>query len=194
MESQINKPEPAKIPNENINLGGKTSKVAKSIEAKTIEKGLTQSFEGLAEYTPITIKEQAEMAANLINSNFDQAKRIINGQEGLPQGMRAGTLIKAMEDYALIHNDTKLALEVANSTLTSETSVHAQEMRTLAERNPDSVVAKIQEIKKARTENVEKNRSIKKVKKETVNEIKKEIEKIKPKKETWASFVDSIKC
>lgn len=182
-------PEPLK-PVEPV-VGGKVSKVARSIEAKTVEKGLAQSFEGLAEYTPIVIKEQAKMAADLINNDFARARRIINGQEVLPQGMRGGTLIKALEDYALMHGDTQLAMDIANSHLTSETSVHAQEMRTLAERNPDSAVAKIKEIKKARTENASKNAP---EKTKIVSEIKKSMDKIKPTKETWSSFIDSIKC
>jgi hypothetical protein len=172
----------------------KQSKVGTSIETKTIEKGLSKSFSGTAEYTPIVIKEQAKLASDLINSNLDQAKRIVLGQEQLPKGMRAGTILKAMEDYALDKGDASLLRGIANSPLTAETSLHAQELRLLAERNPDSAVKIMQDIANKRKADLEDRtgRKINDAVKNEVERIKKEIRV--PKKEDWNAFLDSIEC
>lgn len=174
------------------------SKVAKSIEAKSIEKGLTDSFGELAGYDKITIKEQAAKAADVL-SDMDRAKRILRGEERLPDGLRAEALIKALEDHAMETSDHVLAMDIAKSPLTSETSAHAQALRLLAERNPDSATARIKEVQKAREQAVreklaKKGKSYEKAKKETVEQIKNEIAKKKPKFKDWSSFIDSIEC
>lgn len=172
------------------------SKVGKSIETKAIEDKLTNAFEGTAEYDKITIKDQARRA-NELTDDIKRAKRVLNGEEPLPEGLRGSSLITAMEDYAIKNKDVQLLQDIARSPLTSETSVHAQELRMLAERNPDSPIAAIQSIKKAREARAEKSlkgEKVNEVKKKTVKEIKSEIKKVSATKETWASFIDSIVC
>lgn len=175
-------------------VNGKASKVGKSIEAKSIEQGLAATFPDTAQYDPITIKEQAQKAADLINTDFERAERIVLGQERLPDGLLGGTIIKAMEDYAMKNNDVELALAIAKSPLTAETSIHAQEMRMLAERNPDSAVANIQKLERIKREaRAKKGGSVEKV----VQDIRKEINRTKPeriRKETWGDFITSITC
>jgi hypothetical protein len=172
----------------------KPSKVGVSIEAKAIEEGLAKSFAGTAEYTPVTIKEQAAMAAKLINSSPTKAKNIVLGLEPLPLGLRAGTILKAMEDMALDNGDSELLRQIANSPLTAETSLHAQELRMLAERNPESPVKIIQDVQAIKKKAVE-SKTGKKVK----EAVKKEVQKIKkevkvPDKNDWNKFLDTIKC
>ena len=172
----------------------KSSKVGISIQAKTIEKGLTDSFGGTAEYSPITIKEQAKMASDLINTDLKKAKSVVLGQEPLPTGMRAGTILKAMEDYALEKGDAELLRDIANSPLTAETSLHAQELRLLAERNPDSAVIAIKKVADARAEAIKKRtgKTVDKAVKEEVAKIKKEVKVID--KYDWNTFISSITC
>lgn len=172
----------------------KTSKVGKSIEAKTIERGLANSFSDTAQYDPITIKDQARRASEIMQTDIEQAKRIVLGEEPLPDGMRAGTMIVAMENYAMENNDPFLLLSIANSPLTAETSIHAQELRLLAERDPDSAVALIQKVKKIKQAAAEK-RNV--TKSDVVSEIRQKVKKERAAsstKETWASFIDTITC
>lgn len=171
----------------------KKSKVGVSVEAKTLEKGFAEAFSDTAGYTPITIKEQAQKVADLMNTDFETARAIINGTADLPSGMFAEALIKGMEDYALETGNAELALEIANSALTSETSRHAQALRLLAERNPDSPVAVIQKVKKIKEEAATRKGV---TKEKVVEEIKQRVKKERTKatKETWASFIDSITC
>lgn len=173
------------------------SKVGKSIESKSVEKKLTDAFDGTAEYDIITIKGQAKQATDLINRDILKAKSVLSGIEPLPDGLRGSSLITALEDYAIKNGDAQLLKEIARSPLTSETSIHAQEMRLLAERNPDSPVAAIQAIKKireAKAQRVLGGKKVKEARSEIVKDIKNEIKRVAPTKETWASFIDSITC
>jgi len=177
-------------------MGLKTSKVAKSIEAKVIENGLTEGFNKVAGYDPITIKDQAMRATNLIERDLDLAKKMVKGEVPMEAGLKGEMLIKAMEDYAQATKNVQLSLDIANSPLVSETSAHAQAMRILAERNPDSVVANLREIKRLREEKIVKksSRKIEQVKKTTYNEVKNEVNKKSMTRQTWSEFVEQIKC
>jgi hypothetical protein len=172
------------------------SKVGTSIEANAIENDLTKSFEGTAEYTPVTVKEQAEKAANLVNSDLEKARRIISGKEKLPNNLRAAPLISAVEKYAQKTGDAELLKELANSSLTAETSLHAQELRLLRERQPNSPVKLIQEIQKTREAATEKRvrKTVKDAVKKEVEKIQIEIKKTSPKFKDWREFVDKLEC
>ena len=183
-----------KTPIETILPSVKPSRVAANIEARAVEKGLADSFGEIAGYTPITIKDQAERATNLLNSDFEKAKRMIAGIEPMEPGLRGEMLVKVMEDYALRTEDAELLGLLANSPIVSETSVHAQSLRLLRERNPESPVDAIRSIAKVREENFIKKtkKTVEKAKKEVVDEIKKEVKK--PTKESWDDFISSITC
>lgn len=193
--SEQQKSQPTEVSAETVKptLPPKKSAVGKSIEEKAIEKGLVTAFSDTAQYTPVTIKDQSERVAKLMESDIERAKRIVKGDEPLPEGMLAGALIVGMEKYALENNDPQLALDIANSPLTAETSIHAQELRMLAERDPSSAVANLQKLKKIKEAAAEKKSSD--AKRDVVATIKKRIKKeTKATKETWASFIDSIQC
>jgi hypothetical protein len=242
----------------------KTSGVATSIEQKAVEKNLTEGLGELAEYTPITIKEQAKQAIDLIKNDFTRARSVVLGESPLPHGLRGASLLTAMEDHAIRTGNVSLLQDLARSPLTAETSVHAQELRLLAERNPESPLAAIQKISRVREQrsltlknerdaaakkmqkgqetNIRKNfkdtlkdlekehkkmlvtgdlvkakqvkeniknaqvdfakqlkenartKTPQELKKTVVQEIRTEIQKTRPTKESWLSFVESIKC
>jgi len=182
-----------KVPEVPVEKTG-VSKVGKSIEKKTIEKGLAESFDETAGYDKITIKDQAEKAANLLNSDIGKARRIVRGEENLPAGLKAGTLIKAMEDYAYAKGDVEILRELANSPLVAETSVHAQEMRMLAERSPESALTKIREVRKAREGRA--GRLYKTRRSASLSSLNENVKKVNlPKEElSWNKFLNSIEC
>lgn len=194
-EVKTSEPKPSEV-TQTVKTG--TSKVGKSIARKVIEQKLEDSYRDVAGYEKINIKDQARRVEELLNNDLEQAKRIMTGEEAVPDGMRASAFIIGMEEYALKTGNADLAFELANSPLVSETSIHAQEMRLLAERSPDSAVARLREVKRAREKAAEKalqqgetlNSAIKK----TRNELNEAIKKTRPKKEDWNSFIESIKC
>lgn len=174
--------------------GGGTSKIGISIERKSIEAKLTAGFDHLAEYTPLTIKDQAERAARVMRDPA-RARRIINGEEGLPDGLRGTALIVAAEDYIERTADVEMAYELANSPLVSATSAAAQELRLAAERKPDSVVARLKQLRDARRDAAKKKHGdLTKAKAEIKRSIRVYVKQASPRYKDFASFVDSLIC
>jgi len=179
---------------------GKVSKIAGSIEAKSIEQGLTKGYGHLAEYTPIVIKEQAQKATDLINSDIDEARKIIRGEKPLPEGLKGTALITAMEEHIKKTADGELASELANSPLVSGTSVAAQELRLAAERDPESPVKAIADVNKLLEERAKKKfpgKILTKAKSDLSakyqSEIKSEVKKTNTR-QSWQTFIESIRC
>ena len=175
---------------------GKVSKIAASIEAKSIEQGLTKGYGHLAEYTPIVIKEQAQKATDLINNNIDEARKIIRGETPLPEGLRGTALITAMEEHIKKTADGELASELASSPLISGTSAAAQELRLAAERDPESPVKAIEDINKLLEETAQKRypkQIFNKAKENVISGIKNEIKKANTS-QSWQAFIESIRC
>ncbi len=175
--------------------GAKVSKIASSINAKSIEKGLTSGFKELAGYEPKVIKDQSEKISNLLTNDMDKARAIVRGEKPVPSGISGTYLIKALEDHAIATGNGEILRDLASSPLTSETSRYAQELRMAAERNPESPLKAISDINKAKQSKLDRtNTKVKVEKTKDFNEVKSETRKVAPKKEDWNSFVDSITC
>lgn len=171
------------------------SAVGKSIEAKTIEAGLAPLKE-TAEYEKVNIKDQAEKAAKML-SDMNKVNNILDGAEPLPEGLKGASAIKAIEDHALRTKDAELLQKLAKSDLISETSQHAQEMRLLRERDPDSATAQLQALKKSREEAAQKRlgkRTLNEAKKQEVGKIKESIKRSASKRPDWGQFIKEITC
>lgn len=171
------------------------SKIGQSIEAKAVEEKLTSGFANTAGYDKITIKDQAERTANLVNSDLERARAVIRGDRPLPAGMKGTALITAMEDYIKKNPDPDLAYELANSPLVTATSEAAQELRLAAERTPDSATAKLQELRQAQEKQAGGPKEIA-ARKKAVKEALPEANKVLlPKEElSWDRFLEAIKC
>ena len=153
---------------------GKTpSKVAKSIEAKAIERKLTTGFKSLAGYNKKTVAGQAERVANIINQGEDVISQHLSGEKPLPEDVNEGAFITGVDEYLTEHPNKQLQEEFANSPLVSETSKAGQTIRFLREREPDSATAKLIEAKKARIERAKKlGKSVERNKRLIKNRIK----------------------
>lgn len=180
----------------NFESQAKASKVGLNIEAQAIADDLTKGFEGSAEYQTINVKDQAKRAADIINNDLESARRMLAGKEILPASLRGASLIAGMERYARQKKDIELLKEIANSPLTAETSVHAQELRMIRERQPNSPVQIIQDIQKARTEAAQKRlgKTVKEAVKDESQKIKDEVKKVVINKSKWDKFVQEIMC
>ena len=186
--------EAPKITQESINVKKTPSKIGLSIERKAVESGISKKFEGVAGYDKITIKDQAARATDLLTKDFEQARRIIRGEEDLPANLRGTALISAMEEHIKKTGDGTLAQELANSPLVSRTSAAAQELRLAAEREPDSLAVRLRQLRDAKEEGLKKRTGQK-----PEEAIKKEVDQIKvkvkkPDKYDWKNFIDTIEC
>jgi hypothetical protein len=174
------------------------SKLASSVEEQAVEKKLIDTFGDTPEYNKVNMKEQADLATKLLNDDPERARRIAMGEELPPSNILPESIFTALENKALKLDDVETLRDLATkSTLSSEATAMGQRIRALAERHPDSPIAKIAEVQKERVKAVEKKlkgKTIKKAKAEEVEKIKKEIKKAAPKKETWDEFVSSITC
>lgn len=174
----------------------KTRGLALGVEAKAVEKKLATSLEGLPEYRTVNMKEQARLASDIVEGDYELAKRIAMGHELPPNGVIPEALFIAVENRAIADGDVGTLRALAtSSSLTTEATTMGQRIRTLAERDPHSPVRAIREISEARA-NVAKKRSktVERAKKAEVDRMKKEMARTAPSKQTWAEFVESITC
>lgn len=159
------------------------------VEASAIEKKLTSGFGDLPEYQKMNMKEQAQMATELMKENYDHAKKVALGEEKPPEGLHPEAVFTAVEERALKDGDVATLRDLATrSTLTSEATTMGQRIKLLDERNPESPVKAIRDVTKAREKVASKDI------KGTVKEIKAEIDKAKPTKQSWTDFIKEIQC
>ncbi len=174
----------------------KVRTLAQGVEQNAIEKKLTAGFGDLPEYQSVNMKQQAQLASDLLTNDPIKARKVAMGEEIAPQGIIPEAVFIALEDLAIKNGDVATLKELATaSKLTVEATTMGQRIRTLGERSPESPVGAITEIAKVREEVARKaNKDITKAKESIKAEIRAEIQKNTPKIKTWEEFVKSIEC
>lgn len=173
------------------------SAIAKDIQTKAVAKGLTKGYGELAQYSRINVKQEAAKAVDLVNGDKATLEKIIRGEKPLPSDVRATSVIKAVENHPTYGQDPNMLKALAKSPLNTEASRSAQELRLAAERDKFSPVGAIKSVQDAKTAAFET-----KSKTPATKAVSSEVQQIRaakaaaPKvsKETFASFVDSLKC
>lgn len=133
-------------------LSGKASKVGLDIETQAIADKLTDTFGGTAEYTPKTVKEQAKRIGDILQTDMPRIQRFLRGEEQIPKEIDKGALISAVDTYARKNKLVELQKDLAKSNVVGESSVAAQTMRFLQERDPYSVNRAVTDVLQARQE------------------------------------------
>lgn len=174
----------------------KTRGLSQGVEAKAVEKKLTEGFGDLPEYQSVSMKDQATKASEILTKDAEQAKRIALGEEVAPEGVLPESVFVAVEQKAINDGDiATLRALASNSRLSAEATTMGQRIRTLAERNPESPVGAIREVIKSREASVAKRYgNVEQAKKTVVTEIKAAIAKVSPRTQSWEQFIDSIQC
>lgn len=168
----------------------RTSTLASKVNAAAVGKKLSEGLGDLPEYNKVNMKEQAQFASDLVHNEPDKAMRIAMGQEPPPAHILPESVFTAVEDAATKAGDVETLRKLAvESNLSTQATAMGQRIRALAERDSDSAVAKIQEVKNTRA-----TRATPKRVKTTVEEIKSAVKKSAPSKTDWNSFVESISC
>ena len=164
---------------------------AVKIREGLIEKGLAKDMEGVAEFTPTTIKEQSKIFSPIVEDK-ERFKRILRGGEELPKGAKSGAVKTAVD----ASKDPELMRLYTNSEYASNVSEAGSNLGIMQRNNPESGTSKMKDIKNIKEKAFEKKKGkiSKAVNKEKVA-IKDKIKKqAKPTKETWNSFISEIKC
>lgn len=169
-----------------------TSKIGKSVQTQAVQRGLEDTFGDSATYNKVNIKDQAQKAVDLTQDR-EALDKVISGEKPLPDGLRATSVITAVEKDPILSKDSELILKLSQSNLASESSYSAQELRLAAERNPDSPIAKIQEVSKARADAVKRKGQ---TTASVASDIQKEVKARTPKvsRQDWHSFVQELRC
>lgn len=167
------------------------SKIALSVKQKAVDQGITADLE-LAGYTKQTIKGESDKVMELAKDS-EKFSRVLRGEE--QSNINPLAIVKAAEDHIKNTGDLKMIQDLANSPLISESSKAAQIMRFAAEREPDSLAAKFQQIKKVREEAFKQRyggKKLSEVRTKVVGDIKTKVKT--PDKYDWSHFADSIQC
>lgn len=177
---------------------GKTAKAATDINKKIVAQGFDAlPDEELAKYEPWAKEDQLNKVANLLG-DFENSKKMALGQMDVPGGVKEQILFNAVKRKAFLDGDIQLMRDLANSPIASARSAHASELGSAAILNDtNDVVSNIQQLAKSREASISKklkSGSVEKTRTAEVSSIKEKISKALPTKETWHSFVESIKC
>lgn len=173
-----------------------TSKIAQDIQTKAVAKNLSDNYGEMTQYSKINVANEADKAVKFVNGDKDTLDKVISGEKPLPDGLRATSVVTAIEEHPEYGKDGSMLRALAKSPLNAESSRSAQELRLAAERDTNSPVAKIQELSKARQDAFQKRsgKTAAKATNDEVRQIREAVPKPKVSKETFASFVDSLKC
>lgn len=177
-----------------------TSKLATSVQEKAVQDKIISKTEaeaeGLSLHNVADMKQQAEYATSLIKENPQQAIDIALGKAEAPAHILPQMVYNAVEEYArgLGGDDgAKLLLDLSRSKQVSNLTVMAQNVRAAGERDPNSPINAINQVKVSREEAVAKRgKSVAKEAQKDTAAIKKATLKIT--KDDWTSFVDGLRC
>jgi len=155
----------------------KESKLAKRTEADAIEAKLVEDFGDLVEYKTKKgfMKDQAEQAMSLLNSDYEKAKRIAMGEEKPPGDLMWASVFYAVEGRALIENDLDFLYDLGTMSATPKIlSEFGQQVKAADRGAYDSPVTAMRDIEKDR-KNKNKRQGKKVVSIEKVKELKKKL-------------------
>ena len=149
----------------------------------------------MPEYEKINLQDQANKAGDLLLSNQGEAYQIAMGIKPPPEGLRALAVFKAVEKRAFAQGDVEMIRDLATqSTVNQELSTAAQTVGLARGRDTGSPVDAISEVNKVREDMAKKrNPKVKEATDAEVKTAKEHISKAIPK-ESWVSFVNSIRC
>lgn len=132
---------------------GGVPRLAQRTEARAVAEKLTEGFDDLPVYQRMNIDEQANRAFDLVEKDYERAKRIAMGTEEPPAGVLDGAVYKAVESKAARSGDAETLRQLATeSTIPLKATQRGQASAVLAIHDPESPVDIIRELNKLRNE------------------------------------------
>ena len=142
------------VPSSQLPLGEGKTKVSKLEERmrKTYDNlnESTLSSDSAATYQQMNKKDQIARDAAFAESNPEDAMAVLRGEKDVPQGVSKSGLTIALANKVENPKDAALAVRLGSLNATRQ----GQEISLLSEAQPDSVVANITDIIKARSQRV----------------------------------------
>lgn len=184
----------AEIPKAETPLEGKPAKSAVDVNKVIAEKGFEAlPDEELAKYNPITKADTISKIDTLLKADESSAIEMAKGNMPIPNDIQAQVLFNTVEKLAEQKGDIQTLMDLAKSPLAEQRSLSAQNLGASAwNKIKDTIVEKIQEVKKARESKI----TDVKMKEKVSKSLKEETQKINLSKEelSWDRFLSKIEC
>lgn len=175
-------------------LEGKPAKSAVDVNKVIAEKGFEAlPDEELAKYNPITKADTISKIDTLLKADESSAIEMAKGNMPIPNDIQAQVLFNTVEKLAEQKGDIQTLMDLAKSPLAEQRSLSAQNLGASAwNKIKDTIVEKIQEVKKARESKI----TDVKMKEKVSKSLKEETQKINLSKEelSWDRFLSKIEC
>lgn len=171
--------------------------LAKSVKAKALEDGLSDTFGDLPQYRRLNMEDQAAKAIKVIKNDYEAAKAMAMGDKSPPKDILPATMFVAVENHARAIGDVDTIRDLATKSKLLEQATEAgRTIRTYGERDPHSPVKAIQEVQKAREEAAGSRGKVdvEKEKAKDVADMKSEIRKASSPRPKWEDFIRAIQC
>lgn len=174
----------------------KESKYARDIQTRAIEDGLIAKYGDVAEYTPGVRKKQARLSSEVL-ADKERTKRILRGEEKLPEDIIDTAFAIAVDIEARTTNDFKYGAELvhllSNSKLATTVSEAGRNLSMTVGRSDNSIMSTIDRITKLRIGEFEKtgkkvSKAVQDIKKDILSRIK----KVEP--EELKDFIKTNRC
>ena len=175
----------------------KESEYARKLRAIFIEKGLTEvGMSELPDFEGKTLKGQSEIISDLIGTDIEAAKRMVQGLQEIPMGISEVALIKSLEMEAGRTGDIELADMLISRKPSKTISLAGQELGMARIGDSDTFVGALRSIKRAKKRGIVDKAKIEKSKdaiKKADQQVTKRKERIKKaSKDSWDSFITDV--
>lgn len=163
-----------------------------------IERGLNEEATNALEN-----EDQMARAKRLVDRNYQRAIEVAMRERQPPEGILPTFVYFEVERRATQDGDTDLIRRLAASPLAEEVTTAGRVVQSFATRDPNSAVARIQGVQRARENavaargkdiTVAKEVEAEKAATEIRKEVKKQIAKRPPPLDEFKAFIQSIKC
>ena len=143
-----------------------------------------------------TLKGQSEIISDLIGTDIEAAKRMVQGLQEIPMGISEVALIKSLEMEAGRTGDIELADMLISRKPSKTISLAGQELGMARIGDSDTFVGALRSIKRAKKRGIVDKAKIEKSKeaiKKADQQVTKRKERIKKaSKDSWDSFITDV--
>ncbi len=162
---------------EAVNPETKESRLAVRLEKEAIAKELATDFGELAEYKTMNMQEQADLAQDIMNNDYDAALRMAMGEIQPPANVREATMFEAVKVRALNEGDSEtLRLLATESTIPTILSQYGQAIKAADSYLIADPVKAMQTVIKHRIEETKKTKGTKAQQAEELATLRKKLE------------------
>lgn len=187
-----------KVPIKPIPSAGETltNKLATGIEQKALANKIKIALGDLPEHNKVDMNQQAHDASELLSRDPQHAIDIATGKVSPPAHILPESVLVAVENKAIQDGDGELLRQLDQGTMSGEATGMGQRLRALAERNSDSPVSAIKQVREVREKAAQRtmrggmtvNKAITATAKEAESNIK------PPSRMDWGQWVESLRC